>query len=94
MRAISDAILVQKLFNTVLVPFENNNDDSYCRYDNKGRYIGNVIRDWLSFNGIEQFNVEEALAFESLGYESSVLCIAWIGTNNKLNTCNFLVEVR
>lgn len=76
----------------VLIPFDESGDGYRFYDDDDDRYIGDVIERWLRDNKVEQYNIEEVTAFESCGYDVSVLCVAWVAANGKLNAYNLLLE--
>lgn len=77
----------------ILIPFDEGGD-GYSFHDENERYIGDVVEEWLRSNDVSQYEVEEVTAFESCGYDVSVLCVAWVAKNGKLNTYNLLLERR
>lgn len=75
----------------LLAPFDNNNEGYNC-FDTDGHHISDVVKEWLLANDVKEFSIEKVTAFEAHDYCSSILCVAWIEPNGKLNTYNLLLE--
>lgn len=82
----------QKICDLIDMKFSNE-DGNIFRYDSEDNYIVDVLNSLFEENNISQYSVGEDIFFDSPGYDTGAIFIAWIELNGKLETLVFQWEL-
>lgn len=82
----------QKICDLIDMKFSDE-DGNIFRYDNEDNYIVDVLNSLFEENNISQYSVDEDTFFNSPGYDTGAIFIAWVELDGKLETLIFQWEI-